>query len=109
MANMVLLTDENIFPRSAEFIPERWLRKTTEEYPSASTANPFVFLPFGFGPRMCIGRRFAEVEIEVLLCRLIRNFVVEWNYPDIQFKSNVINVPQGELKFKFTDVNENQK
>jgi cytochrome P450 family 12 len=42
------------FPQPEKFIPERWLRDNTDaSCPHAKTANPFSFLPFGFGARMC--------------------------------------------------------
>lgn len=54
------------YSRTEEYIPERWLRGNTE-FPSAKEAHPFAYMPFGFGPRTCIGRRFAEMELETLL------------------------------------------
>ena len=108
---MVLAThttslDDKYFERSKEFIPERWLKNNTDaSCPHAKDAHPFAYLPFGFGPRMCIGRRFAELEIEVLTIRMIREFVLEWNRPDLKFKSFTFNTPGDPLKFKITDMN----
>ncbi|XP_034487482.1 probable cytochrome P450 12a5, mitochondrial [Drosophila innubila] len=108
----VLHMDDQHFPRSKEFLPERWLRQTNEEArdskcPSNSlkASNPFVYLPFGFGPRMCIGKRIVEMELELGIARLIRNFYIEFNHSTTKaFKSQFINVPNIPLKFKFTDV-----
>jgi len=90
-------------------LPERWLRQSKEkdaQCPNALKAsNPFVYLPFGFGPRMCIGKRIAELELELGIARLVRNFNIEFNHSTKKpFKSLLLNMPNIPLKFKFTDV-----
>lgn len=64
-----MLQDENFVERADEFIPERYLKEAQPGCPSAKEIHPFLMLPFGFGPRACIGKRFAEMEIEVLIIR----------------------------------------
>ncbi|KAF3430356.1 LOW QUALITY PROTEIN: hypothetical protein E2986_11633 [Frieseomelitta varia] len=54
---------DKYFPRSEEFLPERWLQ-------SDGVYHNFASLPFGYGRRMCLGRRFAELEILVVLSKL---------------------------------------
>jgi len=39
------------FPEPDKFKPERWSRG------SGNPPNPFASLPFGFGRRMCVGKR----------------------------------------------------
>jgi cytochrome P450 family 135 len=46
---------EDLWPRSAEFRPERWL-----ENPAP---NPMSWIPFGGGVRRCAGAPFAEMEM----------------------------------------------
>ncbi|NP_001295932.1 cytochrome P450 CYP12A2 [Musca domestica] len=111
MNSVTLIKDDAHYPRASEFLPERWLRASKENEKSAEcphalkASSPFVYLPFGFGSRSCIGRRIAEMELELGIARLIRNFHVEFNYPtDNAFKSLLISVPNIPLKFKFTDV-----
>ena len=38
------------------FRPERWLRDQRKE-----KSHPFAWLPFGFGPRMCVGTIITEI------------------------------------------------
>ncbi|XP_061391254.1 cytochrome P450 CYP12A2-like [Musca vetustissima] len=113
MISTSLLNDDNHYPRAKEYLPERWLRPSKEtegtaECPHALKASsPFIYLPFGFGSRSCIGRRIVEMELELGIARLIRNFHVEFNYStENAFKSLLINVPNIPLKFKFTDVSD---
>nr|QQL94745.1 sterol 26-hydroxylase mitochondrial-like protein [Lateolabrax maculatus] len=64
--------DENIFPDPHAFLPQRWLRVAEEK----SKQHPFGSVPFGFGIRACLGRRVAELEMYLLLSRLIKHFEV---------------------------------
>ena len=52
------------------FVPERFL-------PSAPAVDRFAYLPFGVGPRVCIGAHFALTEATLVLAELIRSFQIE--------------------------------
>uniref|UniRef100_A0A182PZ54 Uncharacterized protein n=1 Tax=Anopheles epiroticus TaxID=199890 RepID=A0A182PZ54_9DIPT len=106
MGGQVLMRDENYFHRSQEYIPERWLNDRDVDIPSAKDVNPFIFLPFGFGSRSCIGKRLAMMEMEVLLARWIRQFEFRWNYEEYKFRTTVINLPGCPLKFEVRDVDQ---
>lgn len=52
------------------FAPERFL-------PGAAPVDRFAYLPFGTGPRVCIGAHFAVREATLVLAELVRNFRIE--------------------------------
>ena len=70
MGQTLISTTEKYFSRPLEFIPERFLKDGDTE-PELKSQHPFAFLPFGFGSRMCVGRRLAELEMEILLIRWV--------------------------------------
>lgn len=69
VAMKIMSQNEMYFTDSKKFLPERWLRDSTEVVEPTANASPFAFLPFGFGPRSCVGQRFAEMEIQILILR----------------------------------------
>ncbi|KAL9917904.1 cytochrome P450 12b2 [Glossina fuscipes fuscipes] len=100
MGVMPLANTDKYFPKSEKFLPERWLKN--EESTGLRSKNAFVYAPFGMGPRTCIGKRVAEMEIETLITRLIRNYHISWSGKEkLKYESNIITKPCGEIKFQF--------
>ncbi|KAE8748023.1 Cytochrome P450 CYP301 [Frankliniella occidentalis] len=77
--------DERLVPRASEYLPERWLPGQEQLKPR----HAFVNIPFGFGPRMCAGKRFADLEMEVLCARLFRSHNLEWHHPEPQVEQKL--------------------
>ncbi len=67
------------WPEPLAFIPERFL---------ADGAGRTAYLPFGQGPRLCIGREFAIGEMAIVLARLLAGHRVDvaagWARPAAQ-------------------------
>jgi cytochrome P450 len=53
-----------LYEDPAEFRPERWLDGSTDSLPK------YAFMPFGGGPRKCIGAAFAATEAAMILATL---------------------------------------
>ncbi|KAJ6659734.1 hypothetical protein lerEdw1_018449 [Lerista edwardsae] len=64
----VLHRDPEYWPEPDEFRPERFSKENRE------SMDPYTFLPFGAGPRNCIGMRFAMVSMKVATASLLRQF-----------------------------------
>jgi cytochrome P450 len=68
------------WPDPLAFVPERFLGDTS------TVARP-DYVPFGLGPRLCIGRDFALVELAVVLAGLLRDHEVtlpqHWRRPAV--------------------------
>ncbi|MFI2779805.1 cytochrome P450 [Streptomyces sp. ALB3] len=63
--------DERWFPEPGAFRPERWDAEDGDEIPE------YAWYPFGGGPRVCLGTRFAMVEAVLVLAVLARRFELE--------------------------------
>ncbi|KAF8329542.1 cytochrome P450 monooxygenase CYP63 [Cantharellus anzutake] len=54
-----------------DFLPERWIEPNRIK---ELTDDPFKFLPFNAGPRLCLGQNFAYNEASFVIVRLLQNF-----------------------------------
>jgi cytochrome P450 family 9 len=68
-----LHSDPKFYPEPEKFIPERFSKE------NAKNIHPFAYLPFGVGPRNCIGSRFALMETKALFVSILSKFTIEVN------------------------------
>ena len=52
------------------FNPDRFLKENED------TIIPYTWRPFGAGLRVCIGQRFAMMEIEIMVAKLLQKFQI---------------------------------
>lgn len=60
--------DQDVWRNPDDFIPERFDHRQGDERP------PLTYVPFGGGPRNCIGAAFAQVESKVVIARVLQEF-----------------------------------
>ncbi|SPP73984.1 probable cytochrome P450 12d1 proximal, mitochondrial [Drosophila guanche] len=106
LAANAMMKDPAYYPQPEEFLPERWLRDP-QSGKRQQVSPPFTFLPFGFGPRQCIGKRVVDLEVETSVAKLIRNFQVEFLHDASKpYKTLFVMQPAIDFRFKFTDLPE---
>jgi unspecific monooxygenase len=70
IAPWLLHRHEKLWHDPNAFVPERFAS-------GAAAPDRFAYLPFGVGPRVCIGAHFAIVEATLALAKIIGAFRVE--------------------------------
>ena len=63
--------------------------------------HPFAYMPFGGGPRLCIGNNFALMELQLALLKMVRNYDFEL-VPDQQIEMQALITlrPKNGIKLK---------
>ncbi|MBL8051118.1 MAG: cytochrome P450 [Anaerolineales bacterium] len=62
--------DENVWENAESFCPER--------FSNGKKPAGLSYVPFGGGPRVCIGATFGQVEARVVLSYLLKNFTFKF-------------------------------
>ncbi|KAK0960871.1 hypothetical protein LTS01_020683 [Friedmanniomyces endolithicus] len=70
-----------------EFRPERW-EKVTERQKSA-------FIPFSYGPRACVGRNVAEMEMALIVATVFRRYEFELYQEELETREGFLRKPLG--------------
>ncbi|CAE6470356.1 unnamed protein product [Rhizoctonia solani] len=72
---------KDIWSEDAEdFKPERWF---TDNSKRVHVTNPFAFIPFNGGPRMCLGQNLAYLLVSHTIVEMVRGF--RWSLaPELQ-------------------------
>lgn len=81
--------DPKHYPDPERFDPERFNDENRKNI------KPYTYLPFGVGPRACIGSRLALLEIKTLFCYLLAEFElvpVEKTQIPLKFSKRALNM-----------------
>lgn len=72
-----------------------------------SMIDPYIYLPFSTGPRVCLGKRFALMSIKVCIIYLIKHFKVERDDAttnQLTFGSSHALDPKGGIPVRFKNL-----
>ncbi|MBU7585444.1 MAG: cytochrome P450 [Nostoc sp. TH1S01] len=87
------------FENPEAFQPERWTEELEKQLPKG------VYIPFGDGPRICIGKGFAQMEAALLLATIAQSFQIDLvpGYPIVPQPSITLR-PENELKVNIKQI-----
>lgn len=87
----VVHRDARHFPEPEQFRPERWLDRTSQAVPRSA------YLPFGAGPRRCIGEGLAWLEGTLAMATIARGWQLEPVSDRVRLDPRVTLRPKGGL------------
>jgi len=117
--------DERYFSEPLAFRPERWLRSSSDSTTSATSTTSaassgcprhalagsvhsehgrqhrYACVPFSVGVRGCVGKRVAELQMQLLLAQLVHRFQLSVeNEQPAHFVLRMVGVMSDELRLR---------
>ncbi|XP_033344817.1 ecdysone 20-monooxygenase isoform X1 [Bombus vosnesenskii] len=87
--------DEENFKDAGRYFPDRWLTPVNPH-------SPLLVAPFGTGRRICPGKRFVDLALQLILAKIVREFeIIVEEELDLQFE--FILAPKGPVSLGFRD------
>jgi cytochrome P450 len=68
ISHLAMGHSETYYPDATRFMPERWTREFEKSLPKGA------YTPFAAGPRVCLGKQFAMMEMIMVLATILRAF-----------------------------------
>ncbi|KAG5875110.1 hypothetical protein JTB14_018588 [Gonioctena quinquepunctata] len=87
--------NDKYWPNPSKFDPNRFLPEEIEQ------RHPCSYLPFSYGPRNCIGIKYAMMAMQSLISSIVRKyriFTPYQNIEDIELKFNLVLKPKNGYK-----------
>jgi len=92
----VVHRQSEFWPEPEQFRPGRFL---------SGPAHRFAYIPFGAGPRLCIGYQFATLEAQLIIARVLQQYELELVYPQtVRMDALVTLRPHGGLPMRLRRV-----
>ncbi|XP_059410972.1 cytochrome P450 3A27-like isoform X1 [Carassius carassius] len=91
--------DPDYWSNPESFKPERFTKDNKE------SIDPYMYMPFGLGPRNCIGMRFAQVTMKLAIVEILQRFdvsVCDQTQIPLELSFNGLLAPKEPIKLKLT-------
>ncbi|GAA0248323.1 cytochrome P450 [Haladaptatus pallidirubidus] len=92
LPQFVIHTDDRWYDDPKAFRPERWTPEFEESLPD------YAYFPFGGGPRHCIGMRFANAEIRLVLATIAREIEFDCHSSDLDLRMGTTLEPTNPIE-----------
>uniref|UniRef100_A0A673J4T5 unspecific monooxygenase n=1 Tax=Sinocyclocheilus rhinocerous TaxID=307959 RepID=A0A673J4T5_9TELE len=90
--------DPDYWSDPESFKPERFTKGNKE------SIDPYMYMPFGLGPRNCIGMRFAQVSMKLAIVEILQRFdvsVCDQTQVPLELGTSGLLVPKDPIKLQF--------
>jgi cytochrome P450 len=94
IAPYIVHRDARLFPDPEAFDPERFAPGRVEHIP------PYAYLPFGGGPRICIGNSLATMELVLLAATVLQQYRLTLDQPPPEMEMEIVLRPKGGLRMR---------